>query len=140
MVRLEINASNDEPDYSRVDSGATSEPAISRRSAQTNVLLYDGETTVIGGLSKTYGSDAESGIPWLRSIPLLGVLFRNNAREERQEDMLIFITPYVLDEKPPPSGQSKPGVPVGSTPLEPTDVDAGKPGQSMDPTQTRTAP
>jgi type IV pilus assembly protein PilQ len=98
MVRLSITASNDEPDYSRVDTGVTDEPAITRRSAETNLVLYSGETTVIGGLSRSYGSDAREGIPWLMNLPWVGHLFRSQARTERHEEMLIFITPHILDE------------------------------------------
>ena len=98
MVRMSITASNDEPDYSRVDSGITKEPAITTRSAQTNGVLYSGETTVIGGLSKSYGSDAREGIPWLMDIPWIGALFRSKSKMERHEEMLIFITPYILDK------------------------------------------
>jgi type IV pilus assembly protein PilQ len=103
MVKIKLTASNDEPDYSRVDSGITAEPAISRRSAETSLLLFNGETTVIGGLSRTYGSDAISGVPVLKDIPGLGKLFRSKAREKRQEDMLIFLTPYILGERPSPA-------------------------------------
>jgi type IV pilus assembly protein PilQ len=103
MVKIRLTASNDEPDYSRVDSGITAEPAISRRTAETSLLLFNGETTVIGGLSRTYGSDAISGVPVLKDIPGLGKLFRSKAREKRQEDMLIFITPYILGEPTAPT-------------------------------------
>lgn len=136
MVRLEINASNDEPDYSRVESGTMTEPAISRRSAQTNVLLYDGETTVIGGLSTSYGNDTKSGVPWLKDIPWLGVLFRSDAKEERQEDMLIFITPYVLNDRPPSPRRPELNGPAEGNSQNPADEIVPPPAQT-DPTQTR---
>ncbi len=103
MVRLKVVVSNDEPDYSRVDTGVTKEPAISRRMAETSLLLFDGETTVIGGLSRTYGNDSSSGVPVLKDIPWIGHLFRSKAREKREEDMLIFITPHILGAKVPPA-------------------------------------
>lgn len=106
MVKLTLVASNDEPDYSRVDTGITSEPAISRRSATTSLLLYDGETTVIGGLSRIYGSDSVSGVPVLKDIPWLGQFFRSKERENRDEEMLIFITPHILGEQTELPGSS----------------------------------
>jgi len=101
MVKIKVIASNDEPDYSRVDAGITQEPAISRRTAETSLLLFHGETTVIGGLSRTYGNDAVSGVPFLKDLPGIGRLFRSKATEKREEDMLIFITPYILGERKP---------------------------------------
>ena len=101
MVKIKVIATNDEPDYSRVDAGVTQEPAISRRTAETSLLLFHGETTVIGGLSRTYGNDAVSGVPFLKDLPGIGKLFRSKATEKREEDMLIFITPYILGERKP---------------------------------------
>jgi type IV pilus assembly protein PilQ len=107
MVKLRVVVSNDEPDYSRVDTGVTEEPAISRRMAETSLLLFDGETTVIGGLSRTYGNDSVNGVPVLKDIPWIGHLFRSKAREKREEDMLIFITPHILGEKVPPAPETQ---------------------------------
>lgn len=108
MVKLQVLVSNDEPDYSRVDTGITEEPAISRRMAETSLLLYDGETTVIGGLSRTYGNDAVSGVPVLKNLPGIGHLFRSKAREKREEEMLIFITPHIVGKKLPAGEEARP--------------------------------
>jgi len=96
LVRLKIMTSNDDPDYSRVDSGITSEPAITTQRAGTTVMLFDGQTTVIGGMSKEYKSGHSDGVPWLSKIPLLGYLFKSKSHNERKEELLIFITPHIL--------------------------------------------
>jgi len=126
MVKLKVLASNDEPDYSRVDAGITSEPAISRRTAETSLLLFDGETTVIGGLSRTYGNDSTSGVPWLKDLPGIGRFFRTDTRDKREEEMLIFITPHILggrrgvpgDRQPPTSTPDTAPAPAADPPVE----------------------
>jgi type IV pilus assembly protein PilQ len=75
-------------------------PTITTKKASTNVILFDGQTTVIGGLKKNTDSDGEAGIPWLRRIPLLGYLFKNNSKRYEMEEILIFITPHILKTQP----------------------------------------
>jgi type IV pilus assembly protein PilQ len=68
--------------------------------AETNVLLFDGQTTVIGGLNKESKTKSEAGVPSLKDIPLLGWLFKNTSNSNEMEDLLIFITPHILKERP----------------------------------------
>ncbi len=77
-------------------------PTIITKRAETNVILYDGQTTVIGGLNKETTSDSESGIPGLKDIPLLGYLFKGDSDSNRMEDILIFITPHILKKRTRP--------------------------------------
>lgn len=97
LVKMKIFASNDEPD--RDFENKDREPAILTRKAETTVLLMDGETTVIAGLTKEQSSKFRSGIPWLKDIPYLGALFRTDYNDNEMSDMLIFITPYILGKK-----------------------------------------
>ena len=68
--------------------------------AETNVVLFNGQTTVIGGLSRESNSATQAGVPYLKDVPGLGWLFGNRTRSNQMEDLLIFITPYVLEERP----------------------------------------
>ena len=95
-IKLEIKTKKDEVDFTRTVLG---NPTIIRKEARTNVVLFDGETTVIGGLSKETIDDSESGVPWLKDIPLLGYLFKGTSRSNIMEDVLIFITPHILKQE-----------------------------------------
>jgi len=77
---------------------STSYPIIDVREAQTQVLLKDGETIVIGGLLKDVKSKQTIGIPFLKSIPFLGALFRRDTYDTQKVDLLIFITARIVKE------------------------------------------
>jgi type IV pilus assembly protein PilQ len=96
MLKLKIVTHKDEVDFNNTVLG---NPTIITKKAETNVILYDGQTTVIGGLSKETKSGSESGIPGLKDIPVLGYLFKGKSRTDKMEEILIFITPHVLKEK-----------------------------------------
>ncbi len=72
------------------------EPPISTNSATTELLLEDGETIVIGGIIKATVSEGESGIPGLRKIPGLGMLFKYSTKQDAQNELLIFLTPKII--------------------------------------------
>ncbi len=70
--------------------------AINTQRAQTRVIVKDGATTVIGGIYGSVETRTSSGVPVLRKIPLLGWLFKNNANDTTDEELLIFITPRII--------------------------------------------
>jgi len=72
------------------------EPALSTNEAQTEILVDDGNTIVIGGILKDTSTWTEAGIPGLRKIPALGWLFKSNKTDERKNELLIFITPQIV--------------------------------------------
>ena len=96
-LKLKILTNKDEPDFSATVGG---NPTIITKKAETNVILFNGQTTVIGGLSKETTSRTQAGIPYLKDVPGLGWLFGNKARANDMDELLIFITPYILEEKP----------------------------------------
>ncbi len=73
-------------------------PEISERQSQNEVLVGDGETAVIAGLTQTQVSRFESGIPYLMKLPWIGRLFRETRVVERKQDLLILVTPHIVDE------------------------------------------
>ena len=78
-----------------------------KNNAQTQLLVADGETAVIGGLTQTTITRSKSGIPFLVDLPLLGKLFSQSSNVEEKRDLLILITPHIIDEGEavrPPSG------------------------------------
>ena len=95
-IKIEIEISKDEPDFiNDVDNN----PTIITKSAKTTVILFNGQTTVIGGLSKETMSQGESGVPGLKDIPILGYLFKGESKSKDMEEILIFITPHILEQK-----------------------------------------
>lgn len=92
-ILLEINAKNDAVGQSYGDAG----PAINTKQAKTNVLLHDGDTTVIGGIFVESETESETGVPLLMRIPILRHLFKSTNNFSRRNELLIFITPRILD-------------------------------------------
>lgn len=74
-------------------------PGTDKKEANTNVIIKDGETIVIGGMYKITTNDSESGVPGLMKIPILGWLFKSNKTTSSTSELLIFITPRIV-EKP----------------------------------------
>lgn len=66
------------------------------REAIANVLVRDGETIVIGGIMKNTSKDSQSGIPYLKDIPILGWLFKNHTWQKDFEELMVFITPRIV--------------------------------------------
>jgi type IV pilus assembly protein PilQ len=66
--------------------------------ADNQLLVADGETAVIGGLTQTQVSKNRSGIPFLSELPLIGKLFSQTDTREEKRDLLVLITPHIIDE------------------------------------------
>jgi type IV pilus assembly protein PilQ len=80
-------------------AGATvAGPTINKRFSRNEVLVGDGETAVIGGLTQTQVTRNQRGIPFLMSLPGIGRLFSETETVERKQDLLILITPRIIDD------------------------------------------
>jgi type IV pilus assembly protein PilQ len=71
-------------------------PFLNTKEAETEFLMENGDTIVIGGIKKTTERIAGEGLPWLSKIPILGWLFKNRTDDNSKEELLIFITPQIL--------------------------------------------
>jgi len=71
-------------------------PVIIKKQTETSLIVQDGETIVISGLSEQKNDENTSGVPWLKDIPVLGWLFKGEGKSESMEETLIFITPKIL--------------------------------------------
>jgi type IV pilus assembly protein PilQ len=96
-VLMHITADKSEPDPGT--TGANGQPSILRKQANTNVLVKDGDTTVIGGIYVKTTSDQRNGVPVLSQIPLLGFFFRHKLESDDRQELLIFITPRILNRQ-----------------------------------------
>ena len=71
---------------------------IDNNNTKNDVLVADGQTAVIGGLTQTSVRVTKSGIPLLVDLPIIGRLFGYTTRQEQRRDLLILITPHITDE------------------------------------------
>ncbi|MBW7932575.1 MAG: type II and III secretion system protein [Gemmatimonadaceae bacterium] len=86
-------------------------PNTNKRNSKNELLVADGETAVIGGLTQTSVSRIRTGIPILSSLPLIGRLFSENSTIERKQDLIILITPHILDDGEVVRGGAAPKTP-----------------------------
>ncbi len=105
-TRLTVTPTISRDGYVQLDvtqevSNATSEtafnaPVISTRSVQTQLLIKDGQTVVLGGLTDRQKDVSQSGIPFLSSIPWIGGLFGRSDRRSTETELFLFLTPRVI--------------------------------------------
>jgi type IV pilus assembly protein PilQ len=79
-------------------ASGTTQPIIDSRRAETNVMVRDGETVVIGGLRKKEDTVTVDKLPLLGDIPFLGALFRKTIRSKVDTELVIFVTPYIATD------------------------------------------
>ena len=88
-VNMKIKASNN-------SAGFGSPPPINKKEATTELVVKNGETTVIGGIYVDSETEGDTGVPFLADIPLFGWLFKSNATNKVKNELLIFITPKIV--------------------------------------------
>ncbi|MGD2294684.1 MAG: type IV pilus secretin PilQ [Candidatus Aminicenantes bacterium] len=94
-IIMEIDIRNDAADFANLVNGI---PPILTQSANTRVMVPDGGTTVIGGIYRSEDSITREKVPFLHKIPILGALFKNFARTKEHRELLIFITPRIVQQ------------------------------------------
>lgn len=90
-ILLDLHPENNSYDYD-----SKGEVVISTQEAETKVVVADGETVVIGGLTRNETQESERGIPFLKDIPLLGNLFKYSRKSVVKKDLVIFVTPRII--------------------------------------------
>lgn len=93
FIGLKITATKNEADFGRVVNGV---PTITTREANTDMLIKDGDTVVIGGLYRRTIQSSRAGIPGLSNLPVLGWLFRKEQEQDESDELLIFLTPRII--------------------------------------------
>ncbi len=73
-------------------------PSIDTRAVETQVLVEDGQTVVLGGIYETERRETITKVPFLGDIPAIGVLFRSKQLQNDKSELLIFVTPRILEE------------------------------------------
>ncbi len=95
-IIMKIKAEKNAPDTSILSASGV--PSISKKEADTEVLVKNGETTVIGGIYQINKSTTVAGVPWFYKIPLIGWLFKNTTNTNTTTELLIFITPRIVNQ------------------------------------------
>jgi type IV pilus assembly protein PilQ len=96
-ILMKIKATNNQPNPQL--TGANGQPSISKREAETSVLVKDGDTTVIGGIYTRTTSENRAEVPFFGKIPILGWFFRSKSNQDDHTELLIFITPRILNRQ-----------------------------------------
>lgn len=76
-------------------------PQLSQEQAKTSVMIKDGETLVIAGLIKDQVTNTKKKVPFLGDIPLVGLLFQKTEKTVVKQDLLIFVTPHIINNDDP---------------------------------------
>lgn len=93
-VILDVQVTKDEPDYGNSVAG---QPAISKNEVNAKVLVSDAETIVIGGVFSNSQGKTVQKVPFLGDLPFLGRLFRQDVVSDSKSELLIFLTPRIMD-------------------------------------------
>jgi type IV pilus assembly protein PilQ len=95
-------------------------PGILKKETSTNLIVKDGETIVISGLTKQTRQEGESGLPGLKDVPVLGWLFKSMSKSDIMEEVLIFITPTILPVQTAAAISGKPVKGTEESPAQPS--------------------
>jgi type IV pilus assembly protein PilQ len=93
-IIMDLVITKDQPN--RAQGLADGTPAIDTRKIDTRVLVDNGETVVLGGVYERTTEYAKEQVPWLGDVPVLGRLFKQELRQDRSTELLIFVTPRIL--------------------------------------------
>ena len=93
-VIMDLNVTKDNPDFSREVRGV---PPIDTRSVETTVRVDDGETVVLGGIFESEKTESQDKTPVLGDLPAIGRLFRRDVNQETKRELLLFVTPNILN-------------------------------------------
>jgi type IV pilus assembly protein PilQ len=107
QILLLLHAENSDAQLASSDVGFI----FGKQSGDTQLLVGDGETAVIGGLTVTQTTQSKSGIPLLVDLPIIGRLFGETRTDDEKRDLLILVTPHIIDDGAPIPGASSNPIP-----------------------------
>ncbi len=94
-VSMHVKLNRDEPDFTQ--TSARGDPTILKREAETDLLVMDGHTAVIGGIyTRNTGRNLDQ-VPFFGDIPILGILFQRRRAADARGELIIFITPHIVN-------------------------------------------
>ncbi|MFL5543477.1 MAG: AMIN domain-containing protein [Gemmatimonadaceae bacterium] len=107
QILLLLHAENSDAQLASSDVGFI----FGKQSGDTQLLVGDGETAVIGGLTVTQATQSKQGIPLLVDLPIIGRLFGETRTNDEKRDLLILVTPHIIDDGAPIPGASTNPIP-----------------------------
>ena len=94
-IIMELDVSKDSPDFANLTAAG---PPIKTQAVQTNVLVDNGETIVLGGVYEQTKANSTQRVPFFGDLPLIGFLFRSNFEQNNKSELLIFVTPKLIKD------------------------------------------
>ncbi len=94
-VMMSVSITRNEPDFNQ--TSARGDPTILKRQASTNLLVQDGHTAVIGGIYTRNSGQGIDKIPFFGDLPILGFLFSHSQQRDGRTEMLMFLTPRIVN-------------------------------------------
>jgi pilus assembly protein CpaC len=102
IINLRLTPSVSEIDFANaVTINGVQIPALNLREARTTIELRDGQSFAIAGLLQTDGLRNIAQVPWLGSVPVLGALFRSTSFQQRETDLVVIVTPHLVQPAVP---------------------------------------
>ena len=95
-IAMKLNVTKNEPDF--VNVGARGDPTILRKEASTEMLVADGETSVLGGIYTRNSGLAYKKVPFFGDLPVIGWFFKNRRENDDRTEILVFITPKITNK------------------------------------------
>jgi general secretion pathway protein D len=96
--RIELEVSQEVSTAGATTTGVTTSPTFSSRKIETKLSIRDGATVLLGGLISSSDSAGNTGVPLLKDLPGVGQLFRSNTDSRDKTELIVLITPYVIDD------------------------------------------
>jgi type IV pilus assembly protein PilQ len=96
-IIMNLRVNKDSPNFVNVTAFG---PPIDTRQIQTQVRIQNGGTVVIGGILTESEQNNRAGVPWLADLPVIGPLFRSRSTQRDKTELLIFVTPRIVEQEP----------------------------------------
>ena len=96
--RVDLDITQEVSEALQTDTSEISSPSIFSRKLKTSLSLSDGESMLLGGLISSSETDGKTKVPLLGDIPVVGKLFQNQRRDKNRTELLMLITPYVVED------------------------------------------
>ena len=96
--RVDLDISQEDSQAQPITSGSgVNSPSIFQRKIKTTLTLRDGGSVVLGGLVSNQVTTGNSGVPFLKDIPVLGNLFKSSSRDHQRTELVVIIVPYIIE-------------------------------------------
>lgn len=96
--RVDLDVMQEVSAARQTSTGVNISPTFSQRKVETKLTLREGNTVMLAGLISSQDSRAETGVPLLKDIPVVGHLFKNDQRTSERTELVVLITPYVISD------------------------------------------